>query len=284
MSIDKLVLSSNPIRQLLQSEASAIMGIINATPDSFSDGGQFLSVDAAVKQGLKLAEEGADILDIGGESTRPGAEPVSLQEELDRVIPVIEALAAQTPIPISIDTYKPEVMSASVAAGVSMINDINALRADGALDAAAKAKVPVCLMHMLGAPKNMQNKPAYDDVVSDVIRFLQHQIDQCKTSGIAKEDLIVDPGIGFGKTVAHNLSLLNAVSEINNTTGCEVLIGASRKSMINTVLGREVDDRMPASLGLAVQACLNGARILRVHDVRATYDAVRIAEAVVNGG
>ena len=256
------------------------MGIINTTPDSFSDGGQFLSADFAVKHGLKLVAEGADILDIGGESTRPGAEPVSLQEELDRVIPVIEQLVVQTPTPISIDTYKPEVMLAAIEAGASMINDVNALRSDGALEVAKQTKVPVCLMHMLGAPKNMQKQPVYDNVVADVTAFLNQQIEQCELIGIAKEDLIVDPGIGFGKTVAHNLSLLNAVSELYDKTGCAVLIGVSRKSMINSVLGREVNDRLPASVGLAVQARLNGAKILRVHDVRATYDAVRMVEAV----
>jgi len=258
------------------------MGIINTTPDSFSDGGQFLSADSAVQQGLKLVTDGADILDIGGESTRPGAEPVSLQEELDRVIPVIEALVAQTATPISIDTYKPDVMLAAIAAGASMINDVNALRADGALEVAKQAQVPVCLMHMLGEPKNMQKQPSYNNVVAEVIEFLNQQIERCESSGIAKQDLIVDPGIGFGKTVAHNLSLLNAVSEFNNKTGCAVLIGVSRKSMINNVLDREVEDRLPASVGLAVQARLNGANILRVHDVRATYDAVRVAEAVIN--
>jgi len=280
-------LSTNPIRQLLQGRSlegqrSAIMGIINTTPDSFSDGGQFLSADSAVQQGLKLVTDGADILDIGGESTRPGAEPVSLQEELDRVIPVIEALVAQTATPISIDTYKPDVMLAAIAAGASMINDVNALRADGALEVAKQAQVPVCLMHMLGEPKNMQKQPSYNNVVAEVIEFLNQQIERCESSGIAKQDLIVDPGIGFGKTVAHNLSLLNAVSEFNNKTGCAVLIGVSRKSMINNVLDREVEDRLPVSVGLAVQARLNGANILRVHDVRATYDAVRVAEAVIN--
>ena len=260
------------------------MGIINTTPDSFSDGGQFLSADSAVQQGLKLIAEGADILDIGGESTRPGAEPVSLQEELDRVIPVIEQLAAQTATPISIDTYKPEVMSAAVAAGASMINDVNALRADGALDAAKKAQVPVCLMHMLGAPKNMQKQPSYDNVVAEVTVFLNQQIERCEAHGIAKQDLIVDPGIGFGKTVAHNLALLNALPELNENTGCTVLIGVSRKSMINSVLGREVEERLPASLGLAIHARLNGAKILRVHDVGATHDALRVVEAVLSSG
>lgn len=276
-------MSTNLIRPLLQRQRAAIMGIINTTPDSFSDGGQFFSAESAFKHGLKLADEGADILDIGGESTRPGAEVVSLQDELDRVIPVIERLSAATSVPISIDTYKPEVMLAAVNAGAHMINDVNALRADGAIAAVAQTKVPVCLMHMLGSPKTMQKEPVYNNVVTQVIDFLNMQIDQCTQNGIARADLIVDPGIGFGKTVTHNLSLLNAISVLRETTGCDVLIGVSRKSMISRVLGRDVDDRLPASLGLAVQACLNGAKILRVHDVRATYDAVRAAEAVLTG-
>ncbi len=259
------------------------MGIINTTPDSFSDGSEFIETELALKQGLKLVSEGANILDVGGESTRPGAEPVSLQEELDRVIPVIERLVAQTSTPISIDTYKPEVMLQAVSAGASMINDVNALRSDGALDAAAQANVPVCLMHMLGSPKSMQKQPLYDNVVDEVILFLSQQVQQCELRGMSKSNLIVDPGIGFGKTVAHNLALLNAVPELQKQIGCEVLIGVSRKSMIDTLLGRKVDERLAASLGLAVQACLNGAKILRVHDVRATHDAVRAAEAVLNG-
>jgi len=254
------------------------MGIINTTPDSFSDGGNFLSADLAVEHGLTLVEEGVDILDIGGESTRPGAQEVSLQMELDRVIPVIERLNVETPIPISIDTYKPEVMLAAVNAGASMINDVNALRTEGALAAVAKAQVPVCLMHMLGSPKTMQKAPTYENVVGEVIEFLNQQIEQCVQSGVARSDLIVDPGIGFGKTVPHNLLLLNSVSLIREKTACDVLVGVSRKTLMS------VEERLSASLGLAVQACLNGAKILRVHDVRATYDAVRSVEAVFNAG
>ena len=259
------------------------MGIINTTPDSFSDGGQFLAAEFAVKHGLKLVQEGADILDVGGESTRPGADSVSLQAELDRVIPVVERLVAETSTPVSIDTYKPQVMQAAVDAGASMINDVNALRANGALDVVQTSNVPVCLMHMLGSPKNMQKAPSYDNVVADVIAFLNQRIKHCQSHGIDKHDLIVDPGIGFGKTVAHNLALLKALPDLVEKTDCKVLIGVSRKSMIDTVLDRKVQERLPAGLGLAVQARLNGAKILRVHDVRATYDAVRAAEAVLRG-
>ena len=276
-------MSINSVRRLLQSQASAIMGIINTTPDSFSDGGQFLAAEFAVKHGLKLVQEGADILDVGGESTRPGADSVSLQAELDRVIPVVERLVAETSTPVSIDTYKPQVMQAAVDAGASMINDVNALRANGALDVARASNVPICLMHMLGSPKNMQKAPSYDDVVADVIAFLNQQIKQCQSHGIDKDDLIVDPGIGFGKTVAHNLALLKALPDLVEKTGCKILIGVSRKSMIDTLLDRKVQQRLPAGLGLAVQARLNGAKILRVHDVRATYDAVRAVEAVLRG-
>ena len=256
------------------------MGIINVTPDSFSDGGRFVQVDTALRHGLALANEGADILDVGGESTRPGAAEVSLQEELDRVIPIIETLVKETATPISIDSYKPQVIRAAVAAGAAMINDVKALRADGALQAAALTQVPICLMHMQSQPKTMQQSPQYKNVVDDVIGFLKQRIVACTDSGIASDRLIADPGIGFGKTLQHNLALLNALPEMRAKLGCELLIGVSRKSMIDALLERPIDQRLYASLGLAVQAALNGAKIVRVHDVRATYDAVRSVEAV----
>jgi dihydropteroate synthase len=256
------------------------MGIINVTPDSFSDGGRFVQVNTALQYGLALADEGADILDVGGESTRPGAAEVSLQEELDRVIPIIEALVTETATPISIDSYKPQVIQAAVGAGAAMINDVNALRADGALQAAAQTQVPICLMHMQSQPKTMQQSPQYKNVVSDVIQFLKQRIAACTELGISSDRLIADPGIGFGKTLQHNLALLNAVPEMRAKLGCELLIGVSRKSMIDTLLKRPIDQRLYASLGLAVQATLNGAKIVRVHDVRATFDAVRSVEAV----
>lgn len=256
------------------------MGIVNTTPDSFSDGGQFLEVEAAFRHALSLVEEGADILDIGGESTRPGAQEVSLQQELDRVIPVIEKLAGATDTAISIDTYKPEVMRAAVSAGANMINDVNGLRAEGAIDAAASLNVPVCLMHMQGQPKDMQDMPEYKNVTLQVSEFFKQRVLACANSGIAKSDLIVDPGIGFGKTLQHNLELLSSVSQMRESLGCEILIGVSRKSLIDKLLGRSIEQRLPASLGLAVQSVLNGAKIVRVHDVRATFDAIRAVEAV----
>lgn len=270
----------NKVRPLLRRKQAAIMGIINATPDSFSDGGQFNSVDSAVRHGLALVAEGADILDIGGESTRPGADRVTLQEELDRVVPVIEKLVQATEVPISIDTYKPSVMSAAINAGAQMINDVNGLRAESALQTAAQLDVPVCLMHMLKQPQTMQSAPKYIDVVAEVTAFLIGRRKACERAGMFGKDILIDPGVGFGKTLEHNLLLLQAVSRIKAETGCQILIGVSRKSLIEKQLGRSVDERLPASIGLAVQSVLNGAKILRVHDVRATHDAVRMAEAV----
>lgn len=271
---------TNPIRPLLRRQQAAIMGILNVTPDSFSDGGRYNQLDVAVTQAMRLIDDGADILDIGGESTRPGADPVSLQQELDRVLPVIERLSSQSNIPISIDTNKPEVMCAAVKAGASMINDVNGLRATGAIEAVVDAGVPVCIMHMLGAPKTMQQAPCYEDVVGDVIGFLQAQINACQIKGFALEDIIVDPGIGFGKTLNHNLELLKNVEHIKQHLSCEVLIGVSRKSMIDLILNRDVNDRVFGSVGLAVQSVINGAKLVRVHDVRETADAIRCVEAV----
>ena len=271
----------NKIRPLLRRKEAAIMGIINATPDSFSDGGLFNQMDLAVKHALTLIEQGADILDIGGESTRPGADKVSLQEELDRVIPLIEKLNGETNVPISIDTYKPQVMQAAVDAGASMINDVNGLRAEGAAKTAGNAGVPVCIMHMLGAPKTMQQSPRYGNVVDEVVAFLQAQINVCSEHGIDESDIVVDPGIGFGKSLSHNLLLLKSVEKIKQTLACHVLIGVSRKSMIDLILGRPVEQRVSASVGLAVQSVINGAKIVRVHDVQQSYDAIRSVEAVL---
>jgi len=275
-------MSVNPIRSLLARDQASIMGIINTTPDSFSDGGQFLNTDLAVRHGLALIEQGADILDVGGESTRPGADKVAAQQELDRVIPVIENLAKQADVPISIDTVKPEVMREAVSAGASLINDVNGLRAPGAIDVVADKGVPVCIMHMQGNPQTMQAQPQYADVVAEVMDFFKTQIQSCEQAGVERADIILDPGIGFGKTLAHNLSLLKAVASLRNELSCEVLIGVSRKSMFAKLLERDVDQRLPASLGIAVQAVLNGAKIVRVHDVRETVDAIRSVEAVMN--
>ena len=257
-----------------------VMGIVNVTPDSFSDGGAHFDVDAAVTHGLRLAEEGADLLDIGGESTRPGADDVSLHEELDRVIPVIERLARQTTLPISIDTSKPDVMRAAVAAGAGMINDIYALRREGALDAAAGLGVPVVLMHMLGEPRSMQGAPEYDDVVGEVHRFLAERIFAAEMAGIDKKRILVDPGFGFGKTTQHNLQLLAQLQRFTEL-GVPVLAGLSRKKTIGELTGHEDPPaRIHGSVAAHVIAAQRGALLLRVHDVAATVDALKVWNAV----
>jgi dihydropteroate synthase len=256
------------------------MGIVNVTPDSFSDGGRFVSTGAAVAHARKLVAAGADLLDIGGESTRPGAEPVPLAVELDRVLPVIEALAGEG-VPLSIDTYKPEVMSAAVAAGASLINDVFALRQPGALEAAAATDAAVCLMHMLGTPQTMQVDPHYADVVCEVADFLCERIATCEAAGITRERIVVDPGFGFGKTTSHNISLLRALGQIVRRTGRPLLAGLSRKSVLGRITSREkAADRVAASVASAFVAVQNGARILRVHDVDATLDMVRVWQAL----
>jgi dihydropteroate synthase len=263
----------------LRLDRARVMGIVNVTPDSFSDGGEHASVDAAVAHGLRLAEEGADILDVGGESTRPGAAPVSAAEQIARVVPVIAALAKATTLPISVDTSDPEVMRAAVAAGAGMINDVRALRAEGALDAAAALGVPVCLMHMQGEPATMQDAPDYEDVVAEVHSFLAQRLFACEMSGIPKKRLLVDPGFGFGKTLAHNLRLLRQLGRFAEL-GVPVLAGLSRKGMIGALTGREADARVHGSIAAALLAVQGGARIVRVHDVAATVDALAIWQAV----
>jgi dihydropteroate synthase len=255
------------------------MGVLNITPDSFSDGGAFLARERAVARAIDMVAEGADVIDVGGESTRPGATPVSAAEELARVIPVIEALRAAVPVPISIDTSKPEVMRAAVAAGAGLINDVMALRQPQALAVAARLQVPVCLMHMQGEPRSMQDAPHYRDVVAEVCTFLQTRVDACVAAGIPRTRLVVDPGFGFGKTLEHNVTLLRRLTELD-TLGVPILAGLSRKSMIGKALGLSVDERLHASVALALLAVQNGARIVRVHDVRATRDAIRMYEAV----
>ena len=258
------------------------MGIVNVTPDSFSGDGRALA-DAAIVHGMKLAEEGADLLDVGGESTRPGAEPVSVDDEIARVVPVIEALAKRTELPISVDTSKPEVMRAAVAAGAGMINDVYALRREGALDAAAELKVPVVLMHMLGEPRTMQDDPHYDDVVSDVRRFLAERIFACEMSGIDKKRIVADPGFGFGKTLEHNLALLANLDQLA-ALGVPLMAGLSRKAMVGTLTGREKHaDRAAGSAAAAMVAVQKGAAIVRVHDVAATRDALAVWEGVARG-
>ena len=257
-----------------------VMGIINVTPDSFSDGGEHATTEAAIAHGLRLAEEGADVLDIGGESTRPGADDVSVDEELRRVIPVIEALAQRTTLPVSIDTSKPEVMRAAVAAGAGMINDVYGLRREGALDAAASLGVPVVLMHMLGEPRSMQEAPVYDDVVADVHRFLAERIFAAEMAGIAKSRIVVDPGFGFGKTLEHNIALLARLDRIA-ALGVPVLAGLSRKRSIGQLTGRDDPHaRVHGSVAAHLIAAQRGAKLVRVHDVAATVDALKVWEAV----
>lgn len=257
-----------------------IMGIVNVTPDSFSDGGAHDSLEAAVAHGLKLAGEGADLLDIGGESTRPGAAEVPLEEELRRTIPVIERLARETALPISIDTSKPEVMRAAVAAGAGLINDVYALRREGALEAAAELGVPVVLMHMQGEPRSMQADPVYHDVVAEVHRFLVERLFAAEMAGISKKRIVVDPGFGFGKTLAHNLALLAQLERFGEL-GVPVLAGLSRKRSIGELTGRdEAQQRIHGSVAAHLIAAQRGAKLLRVHDVAATIDAIKVWEAV----
>ncbi len=257
-----------------------VMGILNVTPDSFSDGGSYLQTDLAFAQANKLIEEGADILDVGGESTRPNAQPVSLQEEVDRVIPVIESLVSKVNIPISIDTYKPAVMRAAIAAGASIVNDVKALQEAGAIEAVAGAEVGVCLMHMQGGPQNMQDDPHYDDVVKNVVTFLLERAAICEQEGIQKNRLLIDPGFGFGKTRAHNITLIQQLNTLV-MTGYPVLVGLSRKSVLGEMTGNDIDARLYASVSAAVVSAINGAKILRVHDVKATVEALKVVAAIL---
>lgn len=259
------------------------MGVLNVTPDSFSDGGRFLTHESAVAHADAMVSEGAGIIDVGGESTRPGAAEVSVAEELARVIPVIEAIARRHDVLISIDTSKPEVIVAAVQAGAELINDIRALTWPGALEAAAQTDAAVCLMHMQATPQTMQFDPHYDDVLTEVKRFLQERITACERVGIAHERLLLDPGIGFGKTTAHNLTLLAQLPRFFDMK-LPLLIGVSRKRLLAELLGRALDQRMPGSIALATAAVLNGARIIRAHDVAATVDAVRMAQALLDAG
>jgi dihydropteroate synthase len=260
-----------------------VMGILNVTPDSFFDGGRFEGLDAAMRQAERMLSEGADILDVGGESTRPGAAPVSLDEEMARVIPVIEGIRASLDVIVSVDTSKPGLMREAVAAGAGMINDVAALSAPGALASAAEVGVPVCLMHMQGEPRTMQVDPQYTDVVADIIAYLDARVAACEAGGIARERLLIDPGFGFGKTLQHNLVLLSRLDALQRL-GLPVLVGMSRKSMLGAVTGRAVDERLSAGLAAAVMAVERGARIVRVHDVAATVDALKLWQAVKDAG
>jgi dihydropteroate synthase len=268
--------------RVLDLRSPAVMGILNVTPDSFSDGGRFAQRDAALAQARRMIGEGAAIIDVGGESTRPGASSASLDEELARIIPVIEALRAESPVFISADTSKPEVMRAAVRAGADIINDVRALSEPGALAVAAETRAGVCLMHMRGEPRTMQVAPHYDDVIADVAAFLAARLAACRAAGIESDRLAIDPGFGFGKTVAHNLTLLKHLGRFE-VLGAVLVVGLSRKSMLAKLTGRTVDERIAGSVALAAIAVLNGARIVRAHDVAATLDAVRVAAATLKG-
>jgi dihydropteroate synthase len=268
--------------RVLDLGSPVVMGVLNVTPDSFSDGGRFDDPKAALAQARRMVEEGATIIDIGGESTRPGAKPASLEEEMSRVIPVIESLRAESDVFISIDTSKPEVMRGAVNLGADIINDVRALQAPGALDAAASTGAGICLMHMKGEPRTMQVAPHYDDAVEEVTSWLAVRVGACRKAGIDAARIAVDPGFGFGKRVVDNLALLKHLSQFQKL-GVAVAVGLSRKSMLATLTGREVGDRTAGSVALAAIAVLNGARIVRAHDVAATVDAIRVAAAVSKG-
>ncbi|MBN7765798.1 dihydropteroate synthase [Pectobacterium brasiliense] len=258
-----------------------IMGILNVTPDSFSDGGKHNKLDAALLHVQEMVNAGATLIDIGGESTRPGAAEVSTEEELNRVVPVVEAIAKRFDVWISVDTSKPEVMTASAQAGAHLINDIRALQEPGALEAAAATGLPVCLMHMQGMPRTMQHKPHYDDLMQDIGDFLQQQIYRCVSANIPKSKLLLDPGFGFGKNLAHNYALLARLSELHRFE-LPLLVGMSRKSMIGQILNVPPAQRVHGSIACAVIAAMQGAQIIRVHDVKETADAMRIVEATLS--
>jgi dihydropteroate synthase len=268
---------------LLDLATPRVMGILNLTPDSFSDGGRYVDVARAVEHGLAMVAAGADIIDVGGESTRPGAQAVSETEEIDRVAPVIAALIAAVGIPISVDTSKAGVITAALSAGASMINDVRALQEPGALAAAAAGTAAVCLMHMQGAPRTMQHDPQYLDVVGEVRDFLRSRASACEQAGIARERIVIDPGIGFGKRLEHNLALLAALPDLLRLE-LPVLIGVSRKSLLGKLLGRGVEQRLAGGIAIATASVLAGVGILRVHDVAETVDAVRVAVALNKAG
>jgi len=257
-----------------------VMGIVNVTPDSFSDGGQYSTVEKAVEHAMQLVAQGADILDIGGESTRPGATPVSLEQELERVIPVIEQLAKTAGVALSIDTYKPEVMRAAIQAGADIVNDVRALQEPNELEIVAQSQVGVCLMHMQGTPQTMQLDPQYTDVVAEVATFLKSRMDVANKAGIDAERIVLDPGFGFGKRTAHNLALLQDLKQIS-AIGRPLLIGLSRKSVLGQLVGADVDERLHAGIAASVISVMKGANIVRVHDVKATVDALKVVAAVM---
>jgi len=267
--------------KILDLSTPQVMGILNVTPDSFSDGGDYYSVSAAVAQAHRMVAEGAAIIDVGGESTRPGAAAVSIEEELRRVVPVIKTLAAELSVPVSIDTAKPEVMRAAIEVGAGFINDVYALRAPGALQVAAALGVPVCLMHMQGEPRTMQQNPHYDDVVNEVSAFLAARVQACLDAGLSQAQLLIDPGFGFGKTVKHNLQLLNELNMFQQI-GLPVLVGLSRKSFLGAVLDAPVEARLHAGLAAATVAVLKGALLVRTHDVAPTVEALKLCAVLAS--
>ncbi|WP_226643311.1 dihydropteroate synthase [Microbulbifer variabilis] len=271
-------------QHILDLSSPVVMGILNTTPDSFSDGGSYyqagmLDLSLVLRRAEQMLSEGAAILDVGGESTRPGADPVSEQEELDRVLPVVDAICARLDIVVSVDTSTPAVMREAAAVGAGLINDVRALEREGALETAAQTGLPVCLMHMQGQPNTMQSAPTYEEVVAEVANYLAGRIEACEARGIIRERLLLDPGFGFGKTDAHNLALLSALSQLGPAE-IPIMAGLSRKSMIGRLLQREVEDRLPGSLALAMLAAQRGAKILRVHDVAETVDVLHLQKIV----
>ena len=264
--------------KILDLSRPAVMGVLNVTPDSFSDGGRYHQLADALRRAETMVEEGAALVDVGGESTRPGAPPVSVQEELDRVLPVVERLARELPVPISVDTSKPEVIREAARAGAGLINDVRALRLPGALEAAAACGLPVCLMHMQGDPATMQHEPVYADVVAEVRAFLIERIRVCESASIPRQRILVDPGFGFGKTLDHNLLMLRHLGRLTDLAA-GILVGISRKSMIGALLNAPVGERLSGSLAAAVIACWQGAHIIRAHDIRATVQALCVCAA-----
>jgi dihydropteroate synthase len=264
--------------KILDLSRPAVMGVLNVTPDSFSDGGRYLQLDAALRRAEIMVEEGAALIDVGGESTRPGAAPVSVQEEMARVLPVVERLARELPVLISVDTSRPEIIREAAHAGASLINDVRALRLPGALEAAASSRLPVCLMHMQGDPATMQQEPRYADVVAEVHAFLAGRVRACEAAGIPRERILVDPGFGFGKTLDHNLTLLRHLDRCADLAA-GILVGISRKSMIGALLDAPVGERLAGSLAAAVIAFWQGANIIRAHDVRETVQALQVCAA-----
>lgn len=269
--------------QTLSLDRPLVMGVLNVTPDSFSDGGKFFATDAAIRQAERMFAAGAAIVDVGGESSRPGAGQISEDEELDRVIPVIEIISDGTDIAVSIDTSKPGVMRAAVNAGASMINDVYALRQDGAVEAASELDVAVCLMHMQGEPGTMQENPGYRDIPGDILDFLSKRITACRDAGIDDEKIVIDPGFGFGKTHEHNVRLLASLDQFQEL-GMPLLVGLSRKSTLGALTGKDVEERLPAGIAAAILAVERGAHIVRTHDVDETIDALKIASAVMQPG